>query len=97
MGLGLVAEARGITRRVASTRRRGVGVCWRVAWRAIMVWPNRWAPPNRGARRGSATAAALRLASKSWQQPAMHARARACRVAVNEMGRQGKGAWLPGQ
>ena len=23
--------------------------------------------------------------------------ARACRVAVNEMGRQGKGAWLPGQ
>jgi len=53
--------------------------------------------PNRGARRGSATAAALRLASKSWQQPAMHARARACRVAVNEMGRQGKGAWLPGQ
>ena len=51
----------------------------------------------RGARRGSATAAALRLAGKSWQQPAVRARARACRVAVNEMGRQGKGEWLPGQ
>ena len=77
LGLGLVAKARGVTRRVASTRRMGMGVCWRVALPAIMVWPNRWAPPRPRARR------AARFGHRSgsaagWQVLAATGRPRAC-------------------
>ena len=56
-----MAEARGVTRRVA--------------WRAIMVWPNRWAPPKprRAARFGHRSGSAA-----GWQVLAATGHARAC-------------------
>jgi len=47
----------------------------------------------RGARRGSATAAALRLAGKSWQQPAMRVRLSRGRERDGQAGQGRMAAW----